>query len=370
MGTTIAKDITFYSNTLALYGTKMPKSAKGRLKYAGNYWPDETSHSLIYKDIEFAFTECRSMIAKAYMSASAAMRGDKMAEKYMVRWFGNRNTGTGPNDRDWWKGAVAIIGAIENFITSDINLYYRGDSSLLGKKNDYPKQEASVLVARDIGGFAESSAGDQDNIIGLCSLFFAKNNKKGATMKLKGADSVAGTLIHELSHNICSTMDHKNVSDTSDCYGLEDCLELAELKPSRAFYNADNIEYFCEDVYYGIANYLKPKTITTNAPQHVSSLKTNLAGKIPMTSPMLGPYAIPVTYKDWIQKTSRFGHTRSADLVTLDKALEAFSAPTGKNPVNLAKLKAAFNTWFAKNPKEAATRNVDQCVDKMKSFLG
>ncbi len=71
-------------------------------------------------------------------------------------------------------------------------------------------------------------------------------------MSLKGKNSVGGTLIHELSHNICRTEDHESWDNTGECYGTDDCLALANHMPRRAWYNADNIEYYCEDVAYGI----------------------------------------------------------------------------------------------------------------------
>jgi hypothetical protein len=109
------------------------------------------------------------------------------------------------------------------------------------------------LTGRDVDGYAESSTSVKDNVIGLCKLFFAKTTANGqAKMNVRGKDSVGGTLVHELSHNICGTDDHETHNDSGACYGTAGCLELATHKPSRAWYNADNIEYFCEDVTYGI----------------------------------------------------------------------------------------------------------------------
>lgn len=57
-----------------------------------------------------------------------------------------------------------------------------------------------------------------------------------------GYDSQFGTIIHELSHAICSTDDVKNT------YGPSACLQLAKTNPDGACQNADNHEYFSETV--------------------------------------------------------------------------------------------------------------------------
>jgi len=360
--TTLAQDITFYGTTIANFGHKKSSPVHGNIVYAGSYWPDRHKNTLIYNDVDKAIREARSIIVKAYLTASSAVRGDAAAGVFMKRWFGERNTGTGPNDRDWWKGALAIMGAIEDFIVRDVNVYYRGDDSLLGKANDYPGRSAQNLVAYDLSGFAESMRGKKSNIIGLCKLFFRKQKTGGATMNLRGKDSVGGTLVHELSHNICSTLDHKKYDDSADCYGTGGCLDLAEHKPHRAFYNADNIEYFCEDVSYNLGVAPKPK-VQTGATQGVKALGTVLAGAIPM-----GAGGLPFSPQTWKEKTARFGHTRSGDLHKLDQALETYAGnPT---PSNRQSLKTAFNHWYTHNPKERTARNKDNCVERLKTFLG
>jgi len=53
-----------------------------------------------------------------------------------------------------------------------------------------------------------------------------------------GTDTKYGTLIHEVSHEVCSTKDHK--------YGQYNCKNLATNDPDKAIENADNYEYFSE----------------------------------------------------------------------------------------------------------------------------
>lgn len=69
----------------------------------------------------------------------------------------------------------------------------------------------------------------------LCEAFW--------TAPAKGEDSQAGTVVHELSHAIAFTEDL--------AYGRTSCQSLARSKPDDAINNADNYEYFAEDVAGG-----------------------------------------------------------------------------------------------------------------------
>jgi len=57
--------------------------------------------------------------------------------------------------------------------------------------------------------------------------------------KAKGYDSQPGTIIHELSHELHGTKDHK--------YGLSSSKKLAKTNPQKATTNADNYEHFAEE---------------------------------------------------------------------------------------------------------------------------
>ncbi|WP_017721273.1 M35 family metallopeptidase [Kamptonema formosum] len=71
-------------------------------------------------------------------------------------------------------------------------------------------------------------------IINLCEAFF--------TAPLYGTNSQVGTLLHEISHLVGNTNDHK--------YGQSRCLELAKTNPLEAINNADNYEYYLESFHY------------------------------------------------------------------------------------------------------------------------
>ncbi len=251
MPTTVLQDSAKLTATLAAFGHVVPVAAYGQINYAGIHWPNRGPrnllHSLLYHDVEIAIAEARAMIISAYMAANGAIiNGDDEGVDFMTRWFGPRNRVT-----DWWKGARAVLGAIQSHIVQEISVYYRGSDALIGELNDYPNPARIRLIARDVEGYAESFPNANDRRIGLCKLFFEKRLDGRSTMNLRGSDTVGGALVHELSHNLCGTEDHSTHDNSSpSCYGTPDCLDLASNRPSRAWYNADNIEYFAEDVRY------------------------------------------------------------------------------------------------------------------------
>lgn len=64
----------------------------------------------------------------------------------------------------------------------------------------------------------------------LCDIFFTSGRH--------GRDSAVGTIIHELSHIVAQTDDHR--------YGEIGCRALAIESPVLARENADSYQYFCE----------------------------------------------------------------------------------------------------------------------------
>ncbi|HVI02801.1 MAG TPA: M35 family metallo-endopeptidase [Enhygromyxa sp.] len=71
----------------------------------------------------------------------------------------------------------------------------------------------------------------------LCERFFEKDDV--------GWDTKWGILVHEFSHLFALTHDYE--------YGRPDSLALADNQPNKAVKNADNYEYFVEDIYLGLA---------------------------------------------------------------------------------------------------------------------
>lgn len=69
-----------------------------------------------------------------------------------------------------------------------------------------------------------------------------------------GEDSQAGTLIHELSHNstIAEIVDTDHNGDGETDYGTANAKTLATSDPAKARRTADNVQYFAEDLFWGI----------------------------------------------------------------------------------------------------------------------
>jgi Lysine-specific metallo-endopeptidase len=276
MPTTLTNDQAAYTAIAALQPAARHIGQRlGPITYAGARWPNLTTGAgkLSREDVDYALGEARQIIARAKIKAKAALRGDTDAAAIMTTWFGARG---GP--RDWWLGVKTILDVLESNLVNSINVYYR-NTETLGQPNDYPGHTGNIN-AHDISGYAETYANVRDLNIGLCSDFFAKQHGS-RTIERAGFDSVGGVLIHELSHNLCGTMDHE-LDDGTDAYGTVDCQTLAVQAPWRAWYNADNIEYFCEQVTYGL-----PVTapVTTGAGTSVSSLAaTHAATPTPPTA--------------------------------------------------------------------------------------
>jgi hypothetical protein len=246
MTTTLANNQAALAALRLAHSSQMPIREPGTITFAGAHWPSSTTGSgkQIKSDVETAMAEARALVLRGYQTAKAALRGDTQAVALMTKWFGARPT-TGD---DWWTGVDFILTRLNQALLEDISVYYRG-ADALGKTNDYPGHTGN-LTATDVSGYAETYAGTQNLIIGLCSVFFRRDPYKSRTIKLTGFDSVGGVLVHEMSHNLCNTDDH---SDTAGAYyGTRRCEDLATNLPREAWYNADNIEYFCEEAYYGV----------------------------------------------------------------------------------------------------------------------
>ncbi|WP_424683011.1 M35 family metallo-endopeptidase [Frateuria sp. YIM B11624] len=258
MGTSVIQDNAKFANVMANFKVHSTAAANGALVFAGTHWPlgvadvnavGATSVGRqMRREIDYAFAEARAMLAAGFVKAAAACQGEEAAGLLMKKWFGRRQSGPGQND--WWQGAYRIIGQLQALLSKDINVFYRGDDTLIGKPDDYPGATGN-LVARDVAGYAETSAGATDGNIGLCKLFFRRESGGVFKTAQKGRDSIGGCIVHELSHNYCGTEDHDGKGGGT-CYGDASCQKLARERRRRAWYNADNIEYFCEDAYYGI----------------------------------------------------------------------------------------------------------------------
>lgn len=279
MGTTLEKDMANYARVMSTLDESSTGSGMGQLQLAGTHWAQArlTHGSIVDKLVTDAFTEAFALLNAGYLKATAAVRmDDAEAKLLMTKWFGARITVAGVPTAsgagggfDTWQGAKRILGHLQVRLSRPFKLFYRGETQLVGRPTDYPG-ETGNLTLQDVSGYAESGSSSRDGVIGLCRLFFEKGSKGDFTMNRKGFDSTGGTLAHELSHNYCGTKDHEAVGG-GDCYGTSDCIQLATSLPRRAWYNADNIEYFCEEALYGLV--ASKTTIATGATSSVANLR-------------------------------------------------------------------------------------------------
>lgn len=222
----------------------------GTLNYAGNYWPHGPRRTVMNNAINSSFIEVQKLVTQGFLAARSAISGlndDHVA--VMTKWFG---PDPGRGGTDYWTGVKHILGELQIRLCEPINLYYRGQTTnagqpvgnwipMLGQPNDYPNG-VGALTAENLRALAEAEELGRDGVVGLCSDFFERTNKGAMAVQNKGRDSVAGIIVHELSHNFCGTQDH---------YYGGDCQTHAAAFQRRVWYNADNIEYFCEDIAAG-----------------------------------------------------------------------------------------------------------------------
>ena len=277
MGTTAIQDNQAFVTATTTFEVSTRSAANGTLVYAGNLWPigvvdtnavgATPAARQMRREIDEAFADARAMVTAGFLKAAAGVKNDEAAGLLMKKWFGDRQTGVGQND--WWRGAYHILGRLQAQLAQNINVFYRGDDSLIGKPTDYPGEHGN-LTASDVRGYAETGAGAGDGNIGLCKAFFARESGGVFKTAKTGRDSVGGCLAHELSHNYCETDDHE-AANGGTCYGEAKCLKLAKDRRRRAWYNADNIEYFCEDAYWGVV--ASKAAINSGAINVVSNLR-------------------------------------------------------------------------------------------------
>lgn len=247
MLTSLAKDKKALAALATAHTAVIGKKEIGKIVYAGNLWPDENSSEGkdVRRAVDHAMTEVRRLVFRGMQVCKAALRDDEQAVATMTTWFGDRPS---TDDEDWWQGVDYILAKLNIWLLEDIHVHYRGKSTL-GKPTDYPGETGDIDLD-DIDGYAETVAGDENLVIGLCSAFFAKGKFRTRTINLTGFNCVGGVLLHEMSHNLCKTKDHSDNSG-NEYYGTAACRDLAATLPRMAWYNADNIEYFCEEATYG-----------------------------------------------------------------------------------------------------------------------
>jgi peptidyl-Lys metalloendopeptidase len=158
--------------------------------------------------LEDALTEAEKMAKRSQTALSKTPARNRSNFQRYKEWFGNY---TGQNYNKIKNNFNKIVTAIV-----DETIIFNCSTENCGSDSTF----AYVYPTRPYEIF-------------LCNAFWRA--------KLRGTDSRAGTIIHELTHfNV--------VSGTDDItYGQAKCRELARTDPSEAIVNADNHEYFAEN---------------------------------------------------------------------------------------------------------------------------
>lgn len=172
---------------------------------------------------EKAYNEVRLLLGKAN-SAIVSLQKYSLEQNYetkdqqeanrFVKWFGPINAQSLATVRD--RVIYPMVRQLEN---KSVTIECGG--------NDCERGDFAYVTAPGAGLGNEI-------IIHLCQAFF--------TAPLYGTDSQVGTLLHEISHLVGNTEDHR--------YQQEDCLKLARNNPAKAMNNADNYQYYLESFHY------------------------------------------------------------------------------------------------------------------------
>jgi hypothetical protein len=158
-----------------------------------------------------AFNAAKTIVTKAQLSAGSistnkSKTGDAFAQaRTAFRRF------WGGNDSD----AVAeLLRILKNAFYSDLKIIFNNDpdSKAFVYESDQAKAPGSPYTAE------------------MC--FCPPLIEGFAAM---GTNSAAGTIVHEMSHLVLATDDHK--------YGMKSCTEIAD---NKKIANADNFKYYCE----------------------------------------------------------------------------------------------------------------------------
>ena len=189
-----------------------PTSADGYDKFRTPCTPDQTLM------VKATIAEAKSILTKTIQVLPP--RNSTIGNKFR-RWFGGRE---GESDDTLQK----IYSEILSFI--DAKIFWCANRTNVGR-------EDTVAFVRK-GSFFE--------IFIMGSFFFDAPNS--------GADSKAGTLIHEASHQatVARIVDSDVTGDGKPDYGISNAEQLARTRPDRARRTGDNLEYFAEDIAYGI----------------------------------------------------------------------------------------------------------------------
>jgi peptidyl-Lys metalloendopeptidase len=178
-------------------------------------------------------------ISTAFQNCDATQQAAILKAENVVKWLIPIALGSKPGGRsqvaadsrfyEEWFGAFNAARGSKVF--DNLQKIWVG---VLGSGVDYQCHATAQNMCKGSLAWTVPILSDE---IHLCPSFFAAGSGQWTTQ--------VGILVHELSHMFALTRDIKYWPDNS--------LALADSDPDKAIKNADNYEYFMEDIYIGLA---------------------------------------------------------------------------------------------------------------------
>lgn len=218
----------------------------------------------------------QQMCLKAVISIKAVPKGGEPKDAYEA-WFGTYD-GTNPTSvTHYEKVRKNVLAIYEALCKKPVRLYYRGPKLASTAIEDKPGTAANATISSAVASaftaaqvasmpryanspFAHISFGTQAFSHGAAvapsSGFAAARAVFGTSVNptsrvglpvrgTSGQNSLGGTILHELSHFICSTEDEDHPNGGKS-YGVTKCTTLKSLNQAKACNNADNYKYYFE----------------------------------------------------------------------------------------------------------------------------
>lgn len=218
----------------------------------------------------------QKMLLKALISVKAVPT-DSTARAAYQAWFGPYTAGNVTSQAHYQKVRDNIKALHKALCRKPVRLYYRGSKLPADNVEDKPEATANAAVSAAVASawratqvsakplYANSpfshitfgthafshragaavSGGMQAR---LAQFGGGVNTQRVGTQvrATSGRDSLGGTIIHELSHYICDTLDEDHPTAGAKSYGAALCTSLPLVDQAKACNNADSYKYYCE----------------------------------------------------------------------------------------------------------------------------
>jgi len=230
------------------------------------------TNSLEKQNAKSVLETARTVMMKAYLAAvfgNGRQGGQPECKEYaqMKEWFGQDGNLPAPVNRRRYAVLIGNLKSLTDVLgTKPIRVYYRGKK--IKGPSDKPNEHDAAEELGDAYGSAfrlSSIPAEYDKTYSHLTLgtpFFKTGAMDAAARKDAGEPELrpAGTLVHELSHNICDTQDvemppasfaahpdwQKEDGHGAKAYFEEKCHWLAQNAPELAINNADSYDFYFE----------------------------------------------------------------------------------------------------------------------------